>query len=358
MKPAAATSTTEEDEARWNAVLSRDPRADGAFVYSVRTTGVYCRPMCPSRQARRENVRFYDTRVDAERAGFRPCKRCRPDREPGEARTSAVAAACRLIEEASALPTLQTLADAANLSPSHFHRLFKAATGLTPKGYAEAHRARRVREALHGGETITGAIYGAGFNSNGRFYANSSRILGMTPTDFRTGAPDATIRFAVGQCTLGSLLVAATEAGVCSILLGDDPDALVRQLQDAFPRATFVGADADFEQHVARVVGLIESPSINFDLPLDVRGTAFQMRVWRALTEIPAGKTVSYSELAARLGIPSSTRAVAGAVAANRIAVAIPCHRVVRSDGSISGYRWGVDRKRTLLDRELSPPDA
>jgi AraC family transcriptional regulator of adaptative response/methylated-DNA-[protein]-cysteine methyltransferase len=357
MNPTATRHSNDEDEARWAAVTRRDAKADGTFYYSVRTTGIYCMPSCASRQARRENVRFYATRPEAERAGFRPCKRCRPDSEPGAARTAAVAAACRLIEESHESPSLQMLADSAGMSQSHFHRVFKIATGLTPKGYAAAHRAQRVRASLLGVAKVSGAINNAGFNSHGRFYASSAKILGMTPTDFRAGGEGTTIRFAVGQCSLGALLVAATEAGVCSILLGDDPETLIRQFQDAFPNANLVGADPDFERHVARVVGLIESPSAGLDLPLDMRGTTFQMRVWRALAEIPAGQTVSYSELAARLGIPGSTRAVAGAVAANRIAVAIPCHRVIRSDGQISGYRWGVDRKQALLDREANPQD-
>ena len=341
------------DDDRWAAVVRRDRSADGAFYYSVRTTGVYCRPSCGSRLARRENVRFHATCEEAERAGFRPCRRCRPDEAAlAERHATAVAKACRMIETADDAPRLDALAQAAGMSRYHFHRVFKAATGVTPKAYAAAHRARRVRDALSTSETVTDAIYGAGFNSSGRFYATSDQFLGMTPKRFRAGGEGASIRFAVGECSLGSILVAATDRGVCAILLGDDPEALVRDLQDRFPSAQLIGGDSDFEQVVARVVGFVEAPSLGLDLPLDVRGTAFQQRVWKALREIPSGSTASYTEIAARIGTPKAVRAVASACAANAIAVAIPCHRVVRTDGSLSGYRWGVERKRALLDRE------
>src|SRR5262245_14063801 len=343
------------DEDRWAAVVRRDSDASGHFYYSVKTTGVYCRPGCASRRPRRENVRFHPTPADAERAGFRPCRRCRPS-EPGLAkqRAAAVARACRLIESAETLPNLDTLAAAAGMSRFHFHRVFKAVTGVTPKAYAAAQRTRRVREELTRNATVTDAIYEAGFNSNGRFYATSSEVLGMTPTAFRSGGPGAVIRFAVGQCSLGSILVAATEKGVCAILLGDDPGPLVRDLQDRFPRARMVGGDGDFERLVAKVVGFVEAPAVGLDLPLDVRGTAFQQRVWQALREIPAGSTTSYTKLAARIGAPTAVRAVARACASNAVAVAIPCHRVVRRDGGLSGYRWGVERKRALLAREVA----
>jgi AraC family transcriptional regulator of adaptative response/methylated-DNA-[protein]-cysteine methyltransferase len=240
------------------------------------------------------------------------------------------------------------------MSRFHFHRVFRTVTGLTPRAYAAAHRARRVREELTRSDTVTEAIYGAGFNSNGRFYATATEVLGMTPTHFRAGGSGASIRFAVGQCSLGEILVAATDKGVCAILLGNDPAALVRDLQDRFPNAELIGGDRDFEALVARVVGFVEAPALGLDLPLDVRGTAFQQRVWQALREIPAGSTTSYTELAARIGAPTAVRAVAHACASNAIAVAIPCHRVVRSDGGLSGYRWGVERKRALLAREAA----
>ncbi|MGH6886748.1 MAG: bifunctional DNA-binding transcriptional regulator/O6-methylguanine-DNA methyltransferase Ada, partial [Geminicoccales bacterium] len=286
-------------------------------------------------------------------AGFRPCKRCRPN-EAGlaERQASVVAKACRAIEEADEMPSLDALAEAAGMSRFHFHRIFKAVTGVTPKAYGDAQRARRVRDELTRNATVTGAIYGAGFNSSGRFYAASSDLLGMTPTEFRAGGNGAAIRFAVGECSLGSILVAATGKGVCAILFGDDPDTLVRDLQDRFPKARLIGADEEFEQLVATVVGFVEAPAQGLDLPLDVRGTAFQQRVWQALREIPSGSTASYAEIALRIGRPKAVRAVAQACASNGIAVAIPCHRVVRNDGALSGYRWGVERKRALLKRE------
>jgi AraC family transcriptional regulator of adaptative response/methylated-DNA-[protein]-cysteine methyltransferase len=336
-------------------VVHRDRRADGIFYYSVRTTGVYCRPGCASRCARRENVRFHTTRQEAEAAGFRPCRRCRPhERALAERRAAAVAKACRLIETTEEMPNLDALAEAAGMSRFHFHRVFKTTTGITPKAYGAAHRARRVRDELRRSRTVTHALYETGFNSNGRFYATSSAILGMTPTDFRAGGSGTSIRFAVGECSLGSILVAATTKGVCAILLGDEPKALVRDLQNRFPRANLIGGDTGFEQLVAKVVGFVEAPALGLDLPLDVRGTAFQQRVWQALREIPAGGTASYREVAARIGAPKAIRAVGLACAANAIAVAIPCHRVVRTDGALSGYRWGVERKRALLAREAA----
>ncbi len=341
------------DEQRWAAVVRRDPAADDIFFYSVSTTGVYCRPACAARLPRREHIRFYATSAEARQAGFRPCLRCRPDEPPrAERQSAAIAEVCRLIEQAEEFPALDTLAAAAGMSRFYFHRVFKAITGVTPKAYAAAHRARRVREELGRAGTVTEALYGAGFNSSGRFYAASSKLLGMRPRDFRAGGAGASIRFGVGQCALGSILVAASDKGICAILLGDDPDALTRELQDRFPKAALIGGDAVFERWMARVVGFVEAPQLGFDLPLDIRGTAFQQRVWRALSEVPVGSTTSYAEIARKVGAPKAVRAVAQACAANALAVAIPCHRVVRTDGALSGYRWGVDRKRALLARE------
>ncbi len=341
------------NDPRWAAVVARDREADGKFFYSVKTTGVYCRPSCAARRARPEHVAFHPSAAAAERAGFRPCKRCRPDQPAlAEQHAARVAALCRLIEGAEQVPSLEELARHAGLSPYHLHRLFKAITGLTPRAYAAAHRARRVRAELDRTSTVTEAIYGAGYGSNGRFYEASNEMLGMTPTNYRAGGANTAIRFAVGECSLGSVLVAASERGVCAILMGDDPDELARDLQDRFPRANLIGGDAAFEALVSKVVGLVEAPRLGVDLPLDVRGTAFQQRVWQALREVPAGETVSYAAIAHRIGAPRSVRAVAQACAANALAVAIPCHRVVRSDGALSGYRWGVERKRALLDRE------
>ena len=346
-----ATATV--SDTRWAAIVARDPTADGKFFYSVKTTGVYCRPSCAARSARPENVEFHATAADAERAGFRPCKRCKPDQLPlAEQHAAKIAELCRLIERAEQAPTLEQLADHTGLSTFHLHRVFKAITGVTPKQYASAHRAKRVKSELGRSITVTEAIYGAGYNSNGRFYEQSNDVLGMTPTAYRAGGANTEIRFAIGECSLGSILVAASERGVCAILLGDDPHELARNMQDRFPRAHLIGGDSKFEQLVAKVVGFVEAPALGLDLPLDVRGTAFQQRVWQALREVPAGRTVSYSQVAHRIGAPRAVRAVGAAVGANPLAVAIPCHRVIRNDGSLCGYRWGVERKRALIDRE------
>jgi len=342
-----------DDAARWAAVMERDPAADGAFCYAVRTTGIYCRPSCPARRARRRNVIFFDHAEQAERAGFRACRRCRPDTAAARSRHAAiVAAACRRMETAETMPDLDALARDAGLSRYHFHRVFKAATGITPKAYAQALRTRRMRRELAGHGRVTDAVYAAGYSSGARFYADAAQHLGMTPTEFRSGGKGRSIRFAVAECWLGPLLVAATDKGICAIRFGDDPQALVHELQDDFSAARLIAGDRDFEQLVARVVGLVEAPEQTADLPLDIRGSAFQQRVWQALRQIPPGTTASYADIARRIGQPRAARAVARACAGNGIAVAVPCHRVVRSDGALSGYRWGVDRKRALLDRE------
>jgi AraC family transcriptional regulator of adaptative response/methylated-DNA-[protein]-cysteine methyltransferase len=346
------------DDPRWARIVARDKAADGLLWYSVATTGVYCRPSCPSRTANPKNVQLHDSLEGAKATGFRPCRRCNPDGPSIECENAGlVAKACRVIEESEEEPSLEQLADAVGLSPSYFHRVFKSATGLTPKDYAAAHRAKKVRQGLASSNTVTEAIYDAGFNSSGRFYERSTDMLGMTPSQYRAGGANEEIKFAVGQTSLGAILVASSAKGVAAILLGDDPDELVRNLQDRFPKAHLMGADRDYEALVARVVGLIEAPRIGLDLPLDVRGTAFQQRVWQALREIPVGEAASYAEIARRIGSPKAVRAVAGACAANNLAVAIPCHRVVRKDGSPSGYAWGVERKRALLDRE-APQDT
>lgn len=338
---------------RWAAVRARDARADGAFVYAVKTTGVYCRPSCAARPARPENVELFAGPAIAERAGYRPCKRCKPDQPPrAEREAKVVAELCRLIEQSDEPPSLLDLAQHAGLSVHHTHRLFKAVTGVTPRAYAAVWRAERIRRSLRASGTVTEAIYDAGYGSSGRFYEHSNDVLGMTPSQYRAGGAQLVIRFAIGQCSLGAILVAATERGVCAILLGDDPELLAHDLERRFPRARLVGADRDFEKLVARVVGLVEKPSLGAQLPLDIRGTAFQQRVWKALAQVPPGQTTTYQQLARKVGAPGSARAVGQAVAANALAVAIPCHRVVRTDGELSGYRWGVERKRALLARE------
>lgn len=337
-------------DVRWASVLIKDASLDGQFYYAVKTTGVYCRPSCGARLPRPENVVFYSTITAAENAGFRACKRCKPDQLPlAIQQAEVISGICRWIESAETMPSLAQLAEKAGWSVYYFHRLFKSVTGLTPKSYANAQRAQRLREELHKQTTITDAIFEAGYQSNSRFYAESDKRLGMTPTVYRAGGQKLEIRFAIGECALGAILVASTARGVCAILMGDDPNTLIADLQDRFPQSLLIGGDAVFEQLVATVIGFVENPAIGLNLPLDIRGTAFQQRVWQALQSIPVGETVSYTDIARALGAPQAARAVALACGANSLAVAIPCHRVVRKDGAISGYRWGVERKRTLL---------
>jgi AraC family transcriptional regulator of adaptative response/methylated-DNA-[protein]-cysteine methyltransferase len=348
------TIAYETDDDRWVAVQARNAFADGHFVYAVRTTGVYCQPSSTSRRPKRENVEFFASAEAAEAAGYRCSNRTCGDQTSAAAeRAALVARACQLIEASETPPSLDDLGVEVGISPFHFHRIFKTETGLTPKAYSSAYRARKLREKLSSPDaSITNAIYDAGFNSNSRFYEASEQLLGMCARDYRAGGVGAVIRFAVGQCSLGAILVAQSQRGICAILLGDDPDQLVRDLQDQFSKAEIIGCDDEFEQLIAQVVGFIEAPAKGLHLPLDVQGTAFQERVWRALREIPPGATVSYTDIAERIGSPKAVRAVAQACATNHIAVAIPCHRVVRRDGELSGYRWGVDRKGELLRRE------
>ncbi|ACB95738.1 bifunctional DNA-binding transcriptional regulator/O6-methylguanine-DNA methyltransferase Ada [Beijerinckia indica] len=343
-----------EDDPRWIAVVDRDSRFDGTFVYSVKTTGIYCRPSCPSRLAKPGNIRFHAHCAAAEKAGFRPCLRCRPhEASLAHDHADLIVAACRRIETAQKQLSLDQLAKAAGLSPFHFHRLFKSITGLSPKAYGAAHRMNKIHKALSAGEeSVTATIYASGYQSSSRFYATSKEMLGMTATAFREGGNLAEIRFALGETSLGSLLVACSAQGVCAIFLGDDPEALVHELQGRFPKAHLIGGDEGFEALVAKVVGFVETPARGLDLPLDIRGTAFQHKVWQALCEVPFGETASYTDIARRIGAPKAVRAVAQACAANKIAVAIPCHRILRTDGSLSGYRWGVERKRALLLKE------
>lgn len=355
-RPPRSSAPYDTDEQRWKAVQDRDVAADGHFVYAVRTTGIYCRPSSSARLPKRENVTFFASAELAEAVGYRPSRRASADQtRANEQRTERVAKACRLIDCSETSQTLDDLAAQLGMSTFHFHRVFKAETGLTPKAYASASRARKLREELgHEDTSVTDAIYGAGFNSNSRFYEASEQLLGMRVKEYRNGGVGATIRFAVGECSLGAILVAQSHKGICAILLGEDPEDLVTDLQDQFPKANLIGCDHAFEQLVAQVVGFIEAPSLGLNLPLDIRGTAFQERVWQALRDIPPGTTASYTDIAERIGSPKSVRAVAQACGANHIAVAIPCHRVVRRNGDISGYRWGVERKRELLKRETT----
>ena len=342
------------NDPRWKLVEARDVKADGQFYYSVKTTGVYCKPSCGARLARPENIDFHLTTAAAEAAGYRPCKRCKPDQAPlAEQYTAKVAQICRLIEQSDRTLKLQTLAAHADMSVYHFHRMFKAVTGLTPKAYEAAHKARSLRGNLEQNISVTEAIYEAGYGSNSRFYESSTDILGMTPSKYRKNGAGTDIKFAIGECSLGSILVASSDKGICAISIGNDPNDLLNELQDRFSQSNLIGGDEAFELLIAQVVGFIESPALGLDLPLDLRGTVFQQRVWQALREIPPGTTATYTQIAVKIGMPKAVRAVAKACGANTLAVAIPCHRVIRNDGSLSGYRWGVERKRKLLDIEI-----
>jgi AraC family transcriptional regulator of adaptative response/methylated-DNA-[protein]-cysteine methyltransferase len=337
----------------WAAVVAHDATQDGHFFYSVRTTGVYCRPGCASRQPRRENVAFYESTAAAEAAGFRPCKRCRPNEgSQADRHVAAIGRACALIRVRDELPSLAELADAAGISRFHFHRVFKQITGATPREWGKAHRLGRFADRLDAGEGIAEAAYGAGFGASSRAYEAAPNGLGMTPAARRRGGRGETIRYTIVSTWLGWAIVAATERGICMTALADSRAALESDLRRRFPSAELLPADAALSGWAERVVRYITRPGDTLDLPLDIRGTAFQARVWRALQKIPPGKTATYSDIAAALGQPQSVRAVAQACASNKLAVVVPCHRVVRRDGDLAGYRWGVERKRALLDRE------
>lgn len=339
----------------WSQVVARDRSSDGSFVYAVKTTGIYCRPSCTSRLPKRENVVFYKTGAHAEVDGFRPCKRCNSNgSHPERQRPAVIASVCRFIERAETEPTLKELAHKAKMSEFHFHREFKKVVGLTPKQYAVAHREKTIRKNLVPSRTVTEAIYDSGYNSSSRFYDKGKTFLGMTASSYRAGGHALDVRFAVGQTSLGEVLVAQTEVGVCAILLGDDPEQLVHDLEQQFPQANLLGSDPILDSRVAMVVGMIDMASYAVDLPLDIRGTAFQKMIWEALRQLPRGTTATYQQIAEAVGMPQAVRAVARACAANRLAVAIPCHRVVRSDGRLAGYRWGVERKAALLNNELN----
>lgn len=351
----AARAAQTCSDPRWTAVLERSPAADGHFVFAVRSTGVYCRPSCGARHPRPENVLFFSRPGEAEAAGFRPCRRCRPDQAPlAQRQAELVTALCRHMQDAETPPTLDSLAREAGLSPWHLHRVFKSVTGLTPRAYAAAIRSERLQARLARGEQVTEALHGAGFGSAAGFYAASPALLGMSPGRYRAGGADADILYTTGSCTLGVILVASSPTGICAISLGDTAEQLIDDLRARFPRARVDESDATLGERLAQVIQLVEHPTATAaaELPLDIRGTAFQQRVWQALQAIPPGNTLSYTELARRLGTPRSVRAVASACAANVLAVAIPCHRVVRNDGALAGYRWGIARKRALLDRE------
>ncbi len=340
---------------RWQSIMTRDRTADGHFVYGVKTTGIFCLPSCPSRRAKPENVLFFLNCGDAINAGFRPCQRCKPNQLlPNQQHEELIVSLCRFIAESEQEPSLAELSARVGMSTYYLQRTFKQATGVTPKEYARANRVDRLQKSLKQNNTVTHAAFSAGYNSNSQFYADSQKILGMKPKKYKAGGKDMDIYFAIGETTLGSILVAQSERGICAITLGDDPQQLLNELQEKFPNANLIGGDKIYEDTVAQVIGFIESPTPTFNLPLDIRGTVFQQKVWLALQAIKPGETLSYSQLAERIGAPKAVRAVASACARNIIAVAIPCHRIVRNNGDLSGYRWGVERKRALLAIESS----
>lgn len=340
---------------RWRAVLARDLMADGAFVMGVTSTGIFCRPTCPAKRPRRDRVEFYDTPVDARRAGYRACLRCKPENEAyGRRHSDAIAKATSLISESASMPTLAQLARSATMSVFHFHRLFRRAVGVTPRQFRAQMMVDKAKHLIRGGDSVTAAMYDAGFSSNGRFYEAAAGRLGMNPRKVALGGIDESIRFIVRRCRLGVVLVAATAKGICEVWLGDDARALAQRLRNAYPQAKIGAHDAVMSDLVKKVVGLVEAPENGIKLPLDLRGTAFEMRVWNALRKIPVGKTCTYGEIAAAIGHPGASRAVGRACALNHVAIVVPCHRAIGADKSLRGYRWGLERKRKLLAREKS----
>lgn len=342
------------DDERWQSVLDRDARADGQFVFAVQTTGIFCRPSCRAKHALRKNVSFFADAEQAQAAGFRPCKRCRPDKDSAQQqRLDKIAHACQLLEQESPL-TLEALAQHVAMSPFHLHRLFKATTGMTPKAWQQSWRARRLRDALAKGAPVTQAILDAGFPDSSSYYRKADQALGMTARQFRQGGGNVSVRYTLTDCALGRCLVAESERGICAILLGDDDATLIAELHELFPTARDEPAVTEFQQHVREVIAVINTRNTALSLPLDIQGTAFQQQVWQALRAIPCGETVSYQQLASTIGKPKAVRAVASACAANKLAIVIPCHRVIRGDGALSGYRWGITRKAQLLQREAT----
>ncbi|MGP3592424.1 bifunctional DNA-binding transcriptional regulator/O6-methylguanine-DNA methyltransferase Ada [Vagococcus sp. WN89Y] len=346
------------DEQRWQAVLAREKQADGQFVFAVLTTGIFCRPSCTARRAARQNVRFYPDAGSATAAGFRPCKRCQPDKtDPQQQKRDKVAAACRLLEQ-DAPVTLAQLAASVALSPYHFHRLFKSVTGMTPKAWQLAFRAHRLRATLGASSTVTDAVLAAGFPDSSSYYRQADASLGMTARQYRRGGDNTQVHYTLSTCSLGRCLVAESARGICAILLADSDEQLLAELAQIFPGAQRMQGSDEFNARVEQVLRRLDNADAPFTLPLDLRGTAFQLQVWQALREIPPGETRSYQALAHTLGRPGAVRAVASACAANKLAIVIPCHRVVRGDGALSGYRWGTARKAQLLQRERKKEES
>jgi AraC family transcriptional regulator, regulatory protein of adaptative response / methylated-DNA-[protein]-cysteine methyltransferase len=341
------------EKERWRAVEKKDPRAEGRFFYAVKSTGVYCRPNCAAKLAKRENVIFFETPEEAESAGFRACKRCRPKGDSqAEREAELVLRACELMRESEKNLSLDELAQAVGLSSFHFQRMFKRVSGVTPREYAMQLRDERAREALRRNGSVTGAIYEAGYNASSRFYERSGKMLGMRPKQFGEGGVGQVIRYSIVESALGLVLIAGTECGICLVHFGETEEALENSLRKSFSRARIVKGDSEFKRWVKMVVQSIKEGESAKSLPIDLRGTVFQQRVWKELREIPQGTTTTYSKLAEKLGTPRAVRAVARACATNDVAVLVPCHRVVRSDGALAGYRWGIDRKRRLLASE------
>lgn len=338
---------------RWRAVLARDHAANGAFVLAVTSTGIFCRPICPAKRPCRDRVIFYDTPAEARRAGYRACLRCKPEDEAfGRRHTDAIARATSLIRDSKSMPSLAQLAKSAGMSAFHFHRLFRRTVGVTPRQFRAQIMVDRAKASLRGGETVTASLYDAGFSSNGRFYETVAGRMGMTPTKVGAGGTDETIRFVVRRCELGLVLVAATEKGICEVWLGEDAALLSRRLKTAYPQATMASRDPRMSAMIKQVITLVDRPSTGIVLPLDLRGTSFEMQVWEALRRIPIGQTKTYGEIAAAIGHPRAARAVGSACARNHVAVVVPCHRAVGADKKLHGYRWGLERKRKLLQNE------
>ena len=346
------------EEQQWGAVLARDGASDGQFVYAVLSTGIFCRPSCPSRRPRREQVRFFTQSEAAERAGFRPCLRCEPTLpHPQGAHARIAEQVCRYIDDHPDAPlTLAALGAAVGLSPAHLQRSFKRAMGISPRQYAAARRVEGLKAQLRDGQDVTGALYEVGYGSSSRLYEHANARLGMTPAAYRRRGAEMEIDFTIVDGPLGRMLIAATARGVCAVSLGDDDATLEQALRDEYPAAQITRDDAALRPWVEPVLARINGPGPHPDLPLDVQASAFQQRVWGELRAIPWGSTRSYSEVAQALGQPTATRAVARACATNPVAVVNPCHRVVAAGGALSGYRWGVERKRALLEREASLP--
>ncbi|MBI9043220.1 MAG: bifunctional DNA-binding transcriptional regulator/O6-methylguanine-DNA methyltransferase Ada [Anaerolineaceae bacterium] len=342
------------EENRWDALVQRNPLADGKFVYAVRSTGVYCRPNCTSRKPNKKNVLFFEHSDEAVEAGFRPCKRCTPQENKAPEPADMVLEACEVIDNAEIEPSLSELAQAVNLSPYHFQRLFKKTLGITPKQYMIQKRMTRVRKNLRKKKNITEAVYDSGFLSSSSFYKQAEDHLGMTPSKFHQGGKNVVIYYGIAKSYLGWVLVAKTNKGICQIEFGDSKKLLVKRLSANFPEANLLTDDVTLSKNISQVITYLKTPQKSFPIPLDIMGTAFQKKVWDELKKIPPGTTKTYSEIAAAINQPEASRAVANAIASNKIAAAIPCHRVIRKDGKLGGYHWGIDRKKKILEREKS----